>query len=101
MEETQKLIDEINELTCMLAGKFSDYEAHDIAVKILALQEQRKAEPLTKREQFAGMAFEGLLANAQNTNTALKDIKGAILIADTLIEELNKPNNYDYYRHLS
>ena len=46
MEETQNLINEINELTCMLAGQFSDYEAHDIAVKIRALQEQKKTNAI-------------------------------------------------------
>ena len=90
MEETQKLIDEINELTCMLAGKFSDYEAHDIAVKILALQEQRKAEPLTKREQFAALALQGILANPEENLYYHETVHPARKISDMLIEELNK-----------
>jgi len=42
MEELEKLRDVINDLTCILNGEFSDYETHDISIKMLLLQEQRK-----------------------------------------------------------
>jgi hypothetical protein len=46
MEELEKLKDLVNDLTCMLDGEFSDYEAHDIAIKMLLLQEQRKTNAI-------------------------------------------------------
>jgi len=42
MEEIQKLVGEIDDLTCRILSEFSAYESYDIAIKILALQEQRK-----------------------------------------------------------
>lgn len=45
-------------------------------------------EGLTKREYFAAMAMQGLLAG----NSQVKDIKvAAVTYADELISELNKP----------
>jgi hypothetical protein len=44
---------------------------------------------LTKREYFAAMAMQGLLSNP-NTSFETRD---AVIIADALIAELNKPNN--------
>jgi hypothetical protein len=41
---------------------------------------------LTKREYFAAMAMQGLLAG-----NALDSITTAVAIADNLIQELNKP----------
>ena len=44
---------------------------------------------LTKREYFAAMAIQGLLANGRASITY--NIIDAVKIADALIEELNKP----------
>jgi hypothetical protein len=47
---------------------------------------------LTKREYFAAMALQGLLA-FPNGHTQFEDIaKGAVIAADQLIIELNKTN---------
>jgi hypothetical protein len=91
MEETKKLKNEVIDLAHFL-GYLRDYEAHDIAIKILALQEQRKAEPLTKREYFAGLALQGILANPTETLCYDENVKNAIQTADKLIQELNKHN---------
>lgn len=47
---------------------------------------------LTKREYFAAMAMQGLLACPNNVNMAQDIAKGAIIMADQLIIELNKTN---------
>lgn len=47
---------------------------------------------LTKREYFAAMALQGLLACPNNVNMAQDIAKGAIIMADQLIIELNKTN---------
>ncbi len=47
---------------------------------------------LTKREYFAAMAMQGLLACPNNVNMAQDIAKGAVIIADQLIIELNKTN---------
>ncbi|MFY8162443.1 MAG: hypothetical protein ACOVNU_14005 [Candidatus Kapaibacteriota bacterium] len=91
MEETTKLIEEIY-MTTSHFSQMTKYEKYDIGIKILSLQEQRKAEPLTKREYFAGVALQGFLANPQDKKTCMQNILDSILIADTLIEELNKTN---------
>lgn len=44
---------------------------------------------ITKREYFAAMAIQGLLANGRAFIT--DNIIDAVKIADALIEELNKP----------
>ena len=48
---------------------------------------------LTKREWFAGMAMQGLLAsfNSHSFNTCQSVAHHAIQFADTLIDELSKP----------
>jgi hypothetical protein len=90
MEETLKLAGEIDDLSCRILSEFSAYESWDIAIKILALQEQRKSKQLEKREYFALLALQGFLANPQDKKTCKQNILDSILIADTLIEELNK-----------
>lgn len=47
---------------------------------------------LTKREYFAAMAMQGLLACPNNVNMAQDIAKGAVIMADQLIIELNKTN---------
>lgn len=47
---------------------------------------------LTKREYFAAVALQGLLACPNNVNMAQDIAKGAIIMADQLIIELNKTN---------
>jgi hypothetical protein len=47
---------------------------------------------LTKREYFAAMALQGLLAYPNNVNVTQDIVKGAVIIADQLIIELNKTN---------
>lgn len=47
------------------------------------------ATGLTKREVFAMAAMTGLLANPHEDNSAVV-IKAAVLIADDLIQQLNK-----------
>jgi hypothetical protein len=47
---------------------------------------------LTKREYFAALAMQGLLACPNNVNMAQDIAKGAVIVADQLIIELNKTN---------
>ena len=47
---------------------------------------------LTKREYFAAVAMQGLLACPNNVNMAQDIAKGAVIMADQLIIELNKTN---------
>jgi hypothetical protein len=47
---------------------------------------------LTKREYFAAVALQGLLACPNNVNMAQDIAKGAVIVADQLIIELNKTN---------
>jgi hypothetical protein len=47
MEETQKLIEEIYTIAQHITS-MTKYEKYDIAIKMLALQEQRKANQLLK-----------------------------------------------------
>lgn len=49
-------------------------------------------DSLTKREYFAAVALQGLLACPNNVNMAQDIAKGAIIMADQLIIELNKTN---------
>jgi hypothetical protein len=46
MEETQKLIEEIDNISDLIPVTVTEYEAYDFAIKILALQEQRKANDI-------------------------------------------------------
>lgn len=46
---------------------------------------------LTKREHFAAMALQGLLANSNSQGGVDDYARGAVNFADALIEELNKP----------
>jgi len=50
------------------------------------------SEGLSKREYFAAMALQGLLACPNNVNMAQDIAKGAVIMADQLIIELNKTN---------
>jgi hypothetical protein len=45
MVETQKLKKEVIELSCILLN-LTEYESLDLAIKILALEEQRKANDI-------------------------------------------------------
>lgn len=45
---------------------------------------------LTKREYFAALAMQGLLANPAFSNTTFDDTKTAVEIADALIARLNE-----------
>jgi hypothetical protein len=45
---------------------------------------------LTKREYFASMALQGLLARGDDGDSAEGLIRGSVAAADKLIEELNK-----------
>jgi hypothetical protein len=47
---------------------------------------------LTKREYFAAMALQGLLAFPNGHNQFEDIVKGAVIVADQLIIELNKTN---------
>jgi hypothetical protein len=47
---------------------------------------------LTKREYFTAMALQGLLAYPNNVNVTQDIVKGAVIVADQLIIELNKTN---------
>lgn len=47
---------------------------------------------LTKREYFAAVALQGLLACPSNVNMAEYIAKDAVIMADQLIIELNKTN---------
>jgi hypothetical protein len=55
-------------------------------------QFNRHTYGLTKREYFAAMAMQGLLACPNNVNMAQDIAKGAVIMADQLIIELNKTN---------
>lgn len=50
------------------------------------------SDGLSKREYFAAVALQGLLACPNNVNMAQDIAKGAIIVADQLIIELNKTN---------
>jgi len=46
---------------------------------------------LTKREYFASLAMQGVLANGQSRNTTPSEVaEYAVYMADVLIEQLNK-----------
>lgn len=45
---------------------------------------------LTKREYFAALALQGLLASGDDRPSALDLISASVIAADKLIEELNK-----------
>jgi hypothetical protein len=47
---------------------------------------------LSKREYFAAIALQGLLAYPNNVNVTQDIVKGAVIMADQLIIELNKTN---------
>ena len=51
--------------------------------------------PLTKREYFAAMAMQGVLANSSLNTSLADDGKIAVAAADALIAELNKPTDQD------
>lgn len=49
------------------------------------------APGLTKREYFAVMAMQGMLANGEYSMSFDGEAKNAVFCADALIEALNKP----------
>lgn len=49
---------------------------------------------LNKREHFASLALQGMLANSNTTRLGINDmVKLSIKAADELIEQLNNPSN--------
>ena len=51
----------------------------------------QRMEGLTKREYFAGLALQGILANSEHGHVSLEyHIEYAVKAADELITELNK-----------
>lgn len=49
-------------------------------------------EGLTKREHFAAMAMQGIISHCYNAHPDVFIAERAVLMADALIEELNKPD---------
>lgn len=47
---------------------------------------------LTKRELFAAMALQGLIANHEAAGTPMEMAKGSLEYADALLVALNKPS---------
>jgi len=47
-------------------------------------------EPMTKREQFAAMAMQGMLSNSGRDGSGNQLTESAVLFADALIVELEK-----------
>lgn len=45
---------------------------------------------LTKREYFAGLALQALTVDAETTDTPQNFAKGAVILADALLAELEK-----------
>jgi len=50
----------------------------------------KEQDGLTKREYFAAMAMQGMIANSANEETAERFAFAAVGMADALIEALNK-----------
>ena len=65
---------------------------HAIAENIYDMQNKGLLVGLTKREYFAAMAMQGMLANP-NPGVLTNIVKWSIEAADTLIYELNKTPN--------
>lgn len=53
--------------------------------------EQAPTDGLTKREYFAAMAMQGIMAN-QNSGSIPKMCQDAVFAADELIKALNQPH---------
>ena len=56
---------------------------------------QRNIQPefgLTKREYFAAMAMQGMIANSNNQAMTTRDMQGCVDLADALITALNQKN---------
>lgn len=51
---------------------------------------QFSQQGLTKREYFAGLALQGLLASGDDRPSAQDIVEASVIAADKLIEELNK-----------
>lgn len=62
--------------------------ADDLATPILDRQNLRGG--LTKREEFAKAAMQGMLSNSTTGQTAAAIASDSIIYADALIEALNK-----------
>jgi hypothetical protein len=76
-------------------AKFSGREPAFSSIEINRYREdcpfEAKTEPgLSKREYFAGLALQGLLANQNIGNCPKKIANVAIMAADALLDELNK-----------
>jgi hypothetical protein len=61
MEETRKLVLDILSITVLLPDDLNYYEGFDIAVKIMALQEQKKANELLKKIDESLTAIQNIL----------------------------------------
>jgi cyanate lyase len=62
----------------------------DEPIKTIEYNNNYISNGLTKREYFAAMALQGLLAN---NNNYVYSVISAVEFADDLIKELNKTNN--------
>lgn len=55
------------------------------------IKEMKKAQDLSRREQFAMAALQGLLADPNNSDTGMDRIAGySVEAADALLSKLNK-----------
>ena len=73
----------------------TDSNYHAIAQKLEVTEKQLNAiyplaTNLTKREYFAGLALQGLLADATESGSAESYAKSAVQFADALLAELEK-----------
>ena len=50
-------------------------------------------EGLTKREYFAAMAMQGMLAQGKNNHYTVQLAEDAVIIANALVEALNNKDN--------
>ena len=63
----------------------------DEIVNVFEENEKENATHLSKRELFAAMAMQGLISNSERIGNSKECSETAVLCADALIEELNKP----------
>jgi hypothetical protein len=61
MEEARKLVLDILSITILLPDDLNYYEGFDIAVKIMALQEQKKANELLKNIDTSLIEIQNIL----------------------------------------
>lgn len=58
-------------------------------------QSHSEEKGLTKREYFAAMAMQGLLANQEVFSRDIEVERAAVLYADALLQELSKPPTHE------